>query len=375
MKNKTKTTAPVLCFIALGFISCKKTLPQPDSKDPERTAANQPCDASGRTNHTMIAMQGWKLSPEEAQRLEEELQANPEDLAARIRLLGWYTKNQFASSAAREARPKHIFWIIQNRPEAQIAETPEVWLDPILDKDAYEQAKTLWLQQTKAQETNAIVLGNAADYFLIHDREIAKDLLEKAQTLEPENPEWSEKLGHLHSLGLLSTSGQTKTELACEALRQLEKSYAAAPSDQDKFYKLADLAKMAYEAGNSQKAETYANDLLAQADHYKNNWNYGNAIHHANLILGRIALKSGEVEKAKQHLIQAGKTPGSPQLNSFGPNMALAKELLEQNERDTVLQYFELCGNFWEMGQEKLKNWTALVKEGGMPDFQANLTY
>ena len=47
---------------------------------------------------------------------------------------------------------------------------------------------------------------------------------------------------------------------------------------------------------------------------------------------------------ANAYLLAVGRTPGSPQLNSFGPNMALAAELLQKEVRDTVLQYFELRG-------------------------------
>jgi hypothetical protein len=48
---------------------------------------------------------------------------------------------------------------------------------------------------------------------------------------------------------------------------------------------------------------------------------------------------NGDIEEAKKQLLLAGKTPSSPQLNSFGPNMILAKELLDKGEKDTVLHY------------------------------------
>lgn len=62
-------------------------------------------------------------------------------------------------------------------------------------------------------------------------------------------------------------------------------------------------------------------------------------------------------------------------MNSFGPNMLLAKELLEKGERETVLEYFKLCGKFWDLGEEKLAEWSELVKQGKTPDFGANLKY
>jgi hypothetical protein len=74
-------------------------------------------------------------------------------------------------------------------------------------------------------------------------------------------------------------------------------------------------------------------------------------------------------------LLAAGNSPGSPQLNSFGPNMSLAKDLLENGDRETVLQYFEFCRKFWSMGQDKLNQWAENVKAGRMPDFGANLVF
>ncbi|KKK47269.1 hypothetical protein LCGC14_3156900 [marine sediment metagenome] len=127
-----------------------------------------------------------------------------------------------------------------------------------------------------------------------------------------------------------------RVSIGKKAFKQFEISLKNAKSDVDKFYVLGSAAKMAYEAGDIKEAENYANELLAQADKYGFNWNYGNAIHHGNIVLGRIALESGDLGTAKQYLIKAGETPGSPQLNSFGPNMALAKELLEKNEREIV---------------------------------------
>jgi hypothetical protein len=52
----------------------------------------------------------------------------------------------------------------------------------------------------------------------------------------------------------------------------------------------------------------------------------------------------------------AGATPGSPQLDSFGPNLTLAKELFEKSQPDVILHYFALCKNFWEDGGRSSMN-------------------
>lgn len=127
--------------------------------------------------------------------------------------------------------------------------------------------------------------------------------------------------------------------------------------------------------GRPEKAAGLAHELLSLSDAFKDDWNYGNAIHHGHLVLGRIALKEGDRESAREHLLAAGNTPGSPQLDSFGPNMLLAKEMLVVGEVETVLEYLELCDRFWAMGTSHLRWWTAMIRDGKTPNFGANLTY
>jgi hypothetical protein len=96
----------------------------------------------------------------------------------------------------------------------------------------------------------------------------------------------------------------------------------------------------------------------------------GNAIHFTQLLMGRIALLEGNLDAARSHLLEAGKTPGSPQLDDYGPDMTLAQEMLARGESAVVLQYFEECDKFWlNREKNKLAEWAAAVREGRMPDF------
>lgn len=143
----------------------------------------------------------------------------------------------------------------------------------------------------------------------------------------------------------------------------------------ERFYQLGDAAKASFAEGRIVEARSEAAELLKLAALYPQNWNYGNAIQDGNLVLGQIALREGRLDEAKERLLDAGKTPGSPQLNSFGPNMSLARDLLEKGERETVLEYFELCRKFWKMDFGKLDQWREEVKAGRIPDFGPNLKY
>ncbi len=156
-----------------------------------------------------------------------------------------------------------------------------------------------------------------------------------------------------------------------EALAEL----GEAKGDQDRFYALTDAAKASFEIGKVEEARSYANELLNLAPRFPRDWNYGNAIHDGHMVLGRVALSEGAVETAEKELLLAGATPGSPQLDSFGPNMSLAKDMLEQNHRDAVVEYFGLCAKFWKLERGKLRRWTERAKAGRVPDFGANLLY
>ena len=55
--------------------------------------------------------------------------------------------------------------------------------------------------------------------------------------------------------------------------------------------------------------------------------------------------------------------------------MILAEALLEEGQIEIVLEYFELCRDFWEMHNGRLDRWSADVAAGRVPRFGANLLY
>lgn len=149
----------------------------------------------------------------------------------------------------------------------------------------------------------------------------------------------------------------------------------AARNETERFYALNRAAKNALKVGKTQEAGRLANELLQMAQTRTNDWNYGNAIQDSNQVLGRIALSKGEIAEAKKRLIASADSKGSPQMNSFGPNMQLAKDLLAKGEKEVVLEYFDRCKAFWKMGAGRLAAWSESVSKGQTPQFGANLNY
>lgn len=147
-----------------------------------------------------------------------------------------------------------------------------------------------------------------------------------------------------------------------------------ADSEIHRFYALNDAAKTSFNAKKYEKAKKYATELSMLAEKYPNNWNYGNAVYDAHVVLGRLALLEKDIEKAKKELFLAVKTPGSPQLDSFGPNMMLARDLIEKGQTESVIHFLIECKRFW-YDHQKVDEWIKVIESGKMPDFKANLLY
>ncbi len=173
----------------------------------------------------------------------------------------------------------------------------------------------------------------------------------------------------------LSGCGVDIERFHAEQLQKAEEELRITTDPLRRTYSLGTAAKLNFEAGQTERAVREATELLEIAPSFPKNWNYGNAIHDGHVVLGREAVRIGDLEAARRHLLSAGKTPGSPQLNSFGPNMRLADDLLAKGEREVVLRYFDECRSFWEMQRGRLDVWSSDVNAGRRPDFGANLDY
>ncbi|MXX86049.1 MAG: RNA polymerase subunit sigma-24 [Acidobacteria bacterium] len=314
------------------------------------------------------AHKGWDVTAAEAAELERGLAANPEDLNARARLLGYYFRHHRTDPSRRAG---HILWFIRNAPEAEVLEGPEAQIMPVLDPEGFAAAKEAWLQQIESEPRNVTLLRHAAAFFTLSDETSSAELLMRAEDVEPSSAEWARELGQIHWREARQFPEGWDAALAERALADFERAYALSEAS-GRGPLLPELAMAAFVIGDTDKARTYAETMLADIP---DDWNRGNRVHYGNLVLGRVALADGDLRGAAQYLLAAGRTPGSPQLNSFGPDMALARDLLELGETQTVLRYLALCLDFWEMGQASLKNWIALIEGGRTPDFSRHLRF
>lgn len=131
----------------------------------------------------------------------------------------------------------------------------------------------------------------------------------------------------------------------------------------------------AYAQRDYLKVASIARDYLSTARNYPGTTDYGNAVHQANTLLGLVELHHGRVDRAAEHLLDSARTPGSPQIKAFGPNMLLAARLLEAGQQACVLRYLNMCRRLWMLSFGSLRRWSWQIRRGRRPDFGANLSY
>jgi len=242
---------------------------------------------------------------------------------------------------------------------------------PVFNPEGYSEAREAWLRQIASEPRNVTFLQHAAAFFTLSDDALSAELLERAEEIQPTDPEWARELAHLRWREARQFPEGWDAEGAKRALADFERSYALS-DETDRGHLMPELGMAAFVVGDMEKAHEYAEQMLGNIP---DDWNRGNRLHYGNLVLGRIAVSDGDLQRAGQYLLSAGRMPGSPQLNSFGPDMALAKALLERGQTQVVVRYLELCLAFWKMGQDRLKEWIALIEAGRTPDFSRNLRF
>jgi hypothetical protein len=129
------------------------------------------------------------------------------------------------------------------------------------------------------------------------------------------------------------------------------------------------LAEVLVEVGALELADSLAAREL-QRGMSRDGGERGNIVYQMNQVRGRIALRRGRRSQAIEFLHRAGETPGSPQLATFGPQLYLARELLEAGEVAAVRQFLSSLRRFWvSPGAEAiLADAIAIIDSGRVPD-------
>ena len=305
----------------------------------------------------LLLYSGKSLLKSKTEELEADLRKSPENIESRLMLVGYYTWN--ARSALEHLRLRaHVLWMIENHPEH--AATAEPSLRELADDpDGNEKILDLWTKNLQSRADDLAVLKNAEKFFFGRNPAEADLLIHRISEREPNNREWANELAQLYRMfGIPGENFEDHAARALEAYRrvlELTKNPAARQALP------GEMADAAFKIGDFPAAAELAKVYLKSSDRP--------AVQRANTILGRVALRTGDIAQAKQYLLDSADPRAARDIAFSGPTLILAKELIEQGERDAVLEYLEDCLQLWPRGENVLRIWIADIKNGRTPSF------
>lgn len=133
--------------------------------------------------------EGAALSDEAATRIEEQLEKKPDQLQKRLQMLAYYAARASAPDreSVRSARARHILWLVEVHPKADIFDiSSRVYAiypsgDALADPAAFARGRALWLRHIEAAPKDQALKKNAATWIEMGDPELTERLLTDAQ--------------------------------------------------------------------------------------------------------------------------------------------------------------------------------------------------
>ena len=319
--------------------------------------------------HSLLK-EGEGLTSAEVAALEAQLEEDPVDMSVRTRLLGYYgERTRYREPASSARMVPLLLWLIHNEPKSEIlgARPMSMWgLDAYRNPDAYVGAKRALLAHLEEEPNDPTLLRYTTDLLGLQDRPLAIELLERAKSLDSSDLNMARKLAYMYYWQGRRGLNGPNVEAARKAVDEYDRILELDGETSSRGY-LKYAAEAALFVKDFEKAGDYAHLMLGDAR--PDSPDYGDQFHYGNITLGKVALAQGDVQGASSYLLLAGSTPGSTQLKYSGPDTELAKQLLEKGEQASVLRYLDQCASFWERGEDKLREWTILVRAGQVPSF------
>jgi hypothetical protein len=130
------------------------------------------------------------LEEGDVDRLERQLATNPDDLAARLKLMAYHVRADRAGLREdRRKRLQYAIWLIEHRPDSEILHSSvSRFSKGELSSDDYRRAVDLWNLAVKNVPDNAAILWNAASFFKGLDLDRHVYYLEETAVADPDHP-------------------------------------------------------------------------------------------------------------------------------------------------------------------------------------------
>jgi tetratricopeptide (TPR) repeat protein len=305
----------------------------------------------------LLLYSGKSLSKPKVEELESTLRKTPDKLDERVMLIGYYTANEKTAQDRVRLR-NHVLWMVENHPEHPSTAEPSL-RDLPSDPEGNAQILSFWEKHLESRGDDLAVMKNAEKFFFGKNPAAADRLIHRIAAKEPGNQEWPNELAQLYRM--FGIPGENINDPAARAAESYKRVLALTQNPVAREALAGDMAEAAFRVGDLPGAAQLAKIHLTGTDR--------TATQRANTILGRVAVRSGDMSAAKRYLLASSGPEAGKDVLLAGPTMVLAKELLEQGEKEAVLQYLENCLRIWPRGQSALEIWINDVQNDKVPKF------
>jgi tetratricopeptide (TPR) repeat protein len=318
-------------------------------------------------------------------RLELEVENNPTSEAARENLLAALSANSERFDDPR--RFELIEWFLEHNPRNSICTTPFMRVNPETAPEAYARLKARWLALVADAPADSQLVRGAAVFVAAESADEAKRLLQRAIAEKPDDGRLWLDLGRM-------------SQDPCERLAAFEKARDAGETLPNL---LVWIAKTSFEASDYEKAERAAGELMQLVDQARSRlgekldwperggefWKRARSVsaddeaaselvdahsqhayrkHWAQTVLGLLACRNGDVDRAVLHLRESAKVRPEYRLSSYGPSLDLVREVCARGRWDEALKYLRVWEDAWD--DPRLREWIAAVEAHQLPESQ-----
>jgi tetratricopeptide (TPR) repeat protein len=315
--------------------------------------------------------------------LESEVLRNPTSEAARENLLG-----ALSADAERFDDPRRfelIEWFLEHNPRNSVCATPFMRVNPETAPEAYGRLKARWLALVANAPADPQLVRGAAAFVAAESLDEGKRLLKAAIAQKPDDAKLWLDLGRMSQDPRERLAAFERSRDAGETLPNL----------------LVWIAKTSFEAGDYEKAEHAARELIQLADEARAR--YGDKLdwpergaefwkrackacasdeaahklvdahsqhsyrkHWAHTVLGLLACRNDDLDRAVSHLRASADVRPEHRLSSYGPSLDLVRQVCARGRWDEGLRYLRIWEETWD--HPRLREWIAAVAERRLPE-------
>jgi beta-lactamase regulating signal transducer with metallopeptidase domain len=152
-----------------------------------------------------------ELEPSDVTALENQLEEDPKDFAARLKLIAYCMRADRAGLPEnRSLRVGLVLWLVEHQPDSETLGSPYGVLSPDdLTAGQLAQARQWWEAAMGPGQPDDRIFWNAANFYQQLDRPLYIASLEKAVLLAPANEHYALPLGLLYAGAILTVNPQS----------------------------------------------------------------------------------------------------------------------------------------------------------------------